>query len=87
MFNFPNNNMGNISNVINSLMGNINNVINSLGGATQMMQQFNQFKNNLQGDPRLQVQNLLNSGQMNQNQYSQLLSLAQTLNQMMPRYF
>lgn len=74
MFNFPNNNMGNASNVINSL-----------GGVTQMMQQFNQFKNGLQGDPRMQVQNLLNSGQMNQNQYSQLLSLAQTLSQIMPR--
>lgn len=74
MFNFPTNNMGNASNVINSL-----------GGVTQMMQQFNQFKNGLQGDPRMQVQNLLNSGQMNQNQYSQLLSLAQTLSQIMPR--
>ena len=38
----------------------------------QMIQQFMQFK----GDPKQEVQNLLNSGQMSQQQYNQLQGMA-----------
>lgn len=41
-----------------------------------MMNQFKQFRNNFQGDPKAQVQELLNSGQMTQEQFNQLSSMA-----------
>lgn len=53
----------------NSPFGNIFNLIN----------QYNQFKNNFQGDPKTQVQQLLNSGQMSQEQLNQLQSWAKQL--------
>ena len=42
-----------------------------------MVQQFQQFKANFQGDPRQRVQDLLNSGQMSQQQFNYLSNLAQ----------
>lgn len=50
-----------------------------------MIQQFNQFRQNFQGDPRQQVQNLLNSGQMSQEQFNQLSSVAQMFQQLIGR--
>lgn len=46
------------------------------GGVLNMMRQFKQFKQNFQGDPQQQVQNLLNSGQMSQEQFNQLSNMA-----------
>lgn len=46
------------------------------GGFGQMMQAFNQFRQNFQGDPRQKVQELLNSGKMSQQQYNQLSDMA-----------
>lgn len=43
----------------------------------QMIQQFNQFKNSFQGDPKAKVQELLNSGKMSQEQFNQLSQMAQ----------
>lgn len=43
---------------------------------TQMMQQFQQFKNTFQGDPQQKVQELLNSGRMTQQQFNQLSQMA-----------
>jgi hypothetical protein len=51
-----------------------NNMIN-------LMNQFNQFKNNFKGDPRAQVQQLLNSGQMSQEQLNQLQNMAREFQQ------
>lgn len=45
-------------------------------GFANMMSQFNQFKQNFQGDPKQQVQNLLSSGQMTQQQFNQLSQAA-----------
>ena len=42
-----------------------------------MLQQFQQFRANFQGDPRQKVQELLNSGRMSQQQFNQLSQLAQ----------
>lgn len=53
------------------------------GNAMQMMQQFNQFRQQFQGDPQKQVQQLMDSGQMNQNQFNQLYQMAQQFRQMM----
>ena len=45
----------------------------------QLIQQFQQFKRNFKGDPRQQVQDLLNSGKMTQEQLDQCTSMAQQL--------
>lgn len=42
--------------------------------------QFQQFRNNFRGNARAEVQRLLNSGEMTQEQFNQLHSMAQQLN-------
>lgn len=49
----------------------------AFGNFQQMMQQFRQFKANFQGDPKAEVQRLLQSGQMTQQQLDQLQQAAQ----------
>ena len=50
-----------------------------------MVQQFQQFSSNFQGDPRQRVQELLNSGQMSQQQFNYLSNLAQQFQSMFNR--
>lgn len=52
----------------------------------QMIQQFNQFRQQFQGDPKQQVQNLLNSGKMTQSQFNQLQQQATQFMQMMKQF-
>ena len=52
---------------------------------TNMFQQFQQFKANFRGDPRQRVQELLNSGQMSQQQFNYLSNLAQQFRSMFNR--
>ena len=66
-----------------------NPLFDALGGAQQaqmpgvagqfqrMMQQFRQFRSSFQGDPRQEVEKLLQSGKMSQQQLNQLQSTAQ----------
>lgn len=63
-----------------------NPLFNALGGGhmpgpigqfQQMMQQFQQFRANFQGDPKQEVQKLLQSGKMSQQQLNQLQAMAQ----------
>lgn len=49
------------------------------GNFIGLIQQFRQFKQNFKGDPRQQVQDLLNSGKMSQEQLDQCTSMAQSL--------
>ena len=44
-----------------------------------MVQSFNAFKNGFKGDPKAEVQKLLNSGAMSQQQYAQLQQMASML--------
>lgn len=46
------------------------------GGIGNLIQQFQQFRASFQGDPQQQVQQLLNSGKMSQEQFNQLAGLA-----------
>lgn len=46
---------------------------------TQMLTQFNEFKSMFKGDPKQQVQSLLRSGQMSQEQFKQLAEQADQL--------
>lgn len=51
----------------------------NLGNMGQIIQQFQQFKNTFKGDPRQQIQQMLNSGQVSQQQYNNAVQLAQQL--------
>jgi len=48
-----------------------------------MMQKFQQFSQMFRGDPKQQVQQLLNSGRVSQAQYNQAVQTAQQLARMM----
>ena len=53
----------------NALPGNMNNLIN----------RFKQFKRTFSGDPRQQIQQMLNSGQITQEQYNNAAQMATQL--------
>lgn len=48
-----------------------------------VMQRFMQFRQQFQGDPRQQVQQLLNSGRISQAQYDQAVQMANQLRSML----
>ena len=48
-----------------------------------MIQRFQQFKQSFSGDPRQQVQQLLNSGRVSQSQYNNAVQMAQQMQKMM----
>jgi vancomycin permeability regulator SanA len=50
---------------------------------SSLMQRFQQFQQMFKGDPRQQVQNLLNSGKVSQSQYNQAVQMANQLQRMM----
>lgn len=54
-----------------------------MGQMQQMMRAFQQFKASFQGDPQQEVQRLLNSGQMTQQQYNQLQQMAMSMQRML----
>ena len=53
------------------------------GPMNNILQRFQQFKQAFAGDPRQQVQNLLNSGKVTQSQYNQAVQMAQQLQRML----
>ena len=53
------------------------------GGIGNLVQQFNQFRANFQGNPQQQVQQLLSSGKMSQEQFNQLAGLANQFQQLL----
>lgn len=48
-----------------------------------MIQRFQQFKQTFTGDPRQQVQNLLNSGKITQTQYNNAVQTANQLQRLL----
>lgn len=54
-----------------------------LGNMQNFITQLNQFRNSFHGDPRQQVQELLNSGKMSQSQYNQLSQTATQIQKML----
>lgn len=54
------------------------------GGFAGMVQQLRQYANGFQGDPTQELQKMLSSGQMNQQQYHQLRNVAQRIAQLLP---
>lgn len=68
-----------------------NQLFNVLGGQQQMnpmtnlVNQLNQFRQSFSGDPKQQVQQLLNSGRMSQSQYNQLSQMATQIQNMLTK--
>ena len=53
------------------------------GNIQQMMQQFNQFRQTFQGDPKQTVMNMVNSGKISQEQLNTAQQMARQFQQMM----
>lgn len=53
------------------------------GQQSNLLQRFQQFKQSFHGDPRQQVQQLLNSGKVSQEQYNKAVQMAQQFQQML----
>lgn len=59
-----------------------NPLYNLLNGTTSqggIQQQFDNFRRTVQGDPKAMVQQLMNNGQMSQQQFNQLSQMANLL--------
>ena len=56
-----------------------------MGQQNNIMQRFQQFQQMFRGDPRQQIQQMLNSGKVSQAQYNQAVQMAQQLQRMMGR--
>ena len=72
-----------MSNPLYSMFGGMNAMPNN--GMMNLLQQLNQFRQNFSGDPRQQVQQLLNSGKVSQEQYNRAVQMANQLQRMMGR--
>lgn len=57
-----------------------------MGGGNQQnnfLQRFNQFRQNFSGNPQQQIQQMLNSGQITQEQYNRAVQQAQNIMRML----
>ena len=61
---------------------NNNSTLNNFQNPQNLIQQFNTFKNSLQGDPQQIVQQLLQSGRMSQSQFNALRQMASQFQQL-----
>lgn len=70
--------MSPLFNLLNNNGMGMNNMMptNPMSNMMNLINQFNQFKNNFRGNPEQQVRQMLNSGQMTQNQFNQLSQMA-----------
>ena len=50
---------------------------------SNFLQSFNQFKQTFTGDPRQQIQQLLNSGRVTQEQYNRAVQMAQQIQKLL----
>lgn len=58
-------------------------MMNQQTSANGIIQQFNRFRQMFRGDPRQQVQDLLNSGKITQQQYNQAVQMANQFSQLL----
>lgn len=65
-----------MSNPLFNMMGNINPM-------NMLMQRLQQFRNMFTGDPRQQIQQLMNSGKISQETYNQAYQQAQQIQRML----
>lgn len=69
--------------IFNAMVGNTAGIS---GGPFAMIQQFIQFANVFKGNPQEEVQKLLNSGQMTQEQYNALQGQATQFQQLLGKF-
>ena len=72
---------------MNPLFNILNGGIQPQNSMMSMIAQLNQFKQTFQGNPKQQVQQLLNSGKMSQEQFNQLSQMATQIQNMMNNRF
>lgn len=56
-----------------------NPLYNSMQNNNNLIQRFNEFRRNFNGDPQQQVQQLLNSGKVSQEQYNRAVQMANNM--------
>ena len=74
-----------MANQLFNMLGKNSNLPAPFSNMQDMMGKLNQFKQSLQGDPKQQVQQLLNSGKMSQTQYNQLSQMATQIQKMLTK--
>ena len=72
-----------MANQLFNMLGSNSNLPGPFGNMQDLMSKLNQFRQSFQGDPKQQVQQLLNSGKMSQNQYNQLSQMATQIQNML----
>jgi len=72
-----------MANSLFNTLGSSSNLPAPFSNIQNMLGKLNQFRQSFQGDPKQQVQQLLNSGQMSQNQYNQLSQMATQIQNML----
>lgn len=50
-----------------------------MGNIQNMLNRFNQFRQSFHGDPQQQIQQLMNTGKITQQQYNQAVQIAQQM--------
>ena len=55
----------------------------SMGNMGQLLQQFQQFRSTFSGDAKQQVQQMLNSGAVSQQEYNQAVQMANAMSKML----
>jgi len=73
-----------MANSLFNLLGN-NSMSGPFGNMQDLLQRLSQFRQSFQGDPKQQVQQLLNSGKMSQSQYNQLSQMATQIQNMLTK--
>ena len=71
-----------MNNLYKSLGGQQMKLPGALGDVQNFMNQFNQFKQTFQGNPQQQIQQMLNSGKISQEDYNQAVRIAQSIQSM-----
>ena len=72
-----------MANQLFNMLGGKSNLPGPFGSMQNLMSRLNQFRESFQGDPKQQVQQLLNSGRMSQDQYNQLSQMATQIQDML----
>ena len=72
-----------MANQLFNMLGGNSNLPTPFSNMQDLMSRLNQFRQSFQGDPKQQVQQLLNSGKMSQNQYNQLSQMATQIQNML----
>ena len=74
-----------MANQLFNMLGGKSNLPGPFSNMQNLMSRLNQFRQSFQGDPKQQVQQLLNSGKMSQNQYNQLSQMATQIQEMLTK--